>query len=321
MKQFFIVLMLSAVYTFSYGGTKTLQTSTANIMDVSVWLPAGVPVSGDTIIVPTGKQLILAFSFSFPFNVHLRVYGEVQIIGSPLAISLDPTSTIIVYGGGRISGTDSNQAIYLNGTRIFNGTTPVNGARWATVATNGFVPYVPLPVKFISFTAVRKQQSVEIRFTTTEEENADSYEIEKSADGESWSRVISMRANNVATGVNEYFFIDINNSGRAAYYRIKQIDSDGAFGYTNIRSVKNAGAVNSVSISAGANKINLAFTETANGEIKLSVFNWQGQLVQQQRVAQSTQGVVAVPFNKKGNFIVMVSSAEGVKASEKIMMH
>ncbi|HEX2607173.1 MAG TPA: hypothetical protein VHK91_07325, partial [Flavisolibacter sp.] len=101
MKKFYLIVLTIFLASATFAaGVKTLKASTWDIANPNSWAPYGLPGSGDTVIIPAGKQLIAAGSFSFPINVYLKVYGEILMTGSPIDVYFDATSTIIVYNGG-----------------------------------------------------------------------------------------------------------------------------------------------------------------------------------------------------------------------------
>ena len=100
-----------------------------------------------------------------------------------------------------------------------------------------------LPVKFTSFTAVKKSADAVLSWTVVNETaSVDHYEIERSVDGTIFNKINSFaKAVNLSNG-NVYNYTDQNiaaaKSNGTIYYRIKQVDVDGRFVYSEIRSVK-----------------------------------------------------------------------------------
>jgi hypothetical protein len=97
-----------------------------------------------------------------------------------------------------------------------------------------------LPLHFLSFTAQKcTDKNVCLNWQTTNEENVSHFVIERSIDGKTFTKVGTTNANNQAS--NSYTSKDdiafLQNESKV-YYRIKQIDVDGKFTYTDIKSVK-----------------------------------------------------------------------------------
>lgn len=113
---------------------------------------------------------------------------------------------------------------------------------------------VPIPVRFLGFNAV-KRNSDAILTWNVENESAitDRYEIERSLNGTTFAAVATVRARNNGSSTNSYEATDasIDNlraTGPMVYYRIKQIDRDGKFVYTQVRSIRLDGRTTQISV-------------------------------------------------------------------------
>ncbi len=86
-----------------------------------------------------------------------------------------------------------------------------------------FIPNVGvLPVKLISLEGKKSEQGNTVKWVVAENESGRLFEIEKSTDGRSFTKIHSRNASD-KPGVEEYSFTDANASS-ASYYRIKLID-------------------------------------------------------------------------------------------------
>lgn len=100
--------------------------------------------------------------------------------------------------------------------------------------TNGTLSQIPLPVNFIGFEAKKANSSVELTWKVAGEENVLRYEVEKSEDGRTFTRIGSV----LSSGNDTYTFTDANGSG-TAYYRIKNVDGNGKFKFSTIAKIAN----------------------------------------------------------------------------------
>jgi len=97
-----------------------------------------------------------------------------------------------------------------------------------------------LPLTFLSFDAKPLENDAILDWTTTGELNHDYFEIERSFTGDNFKGIGNVKnpitRNNTK---NTYSFIDKNVGieNREAYYRLKQIDTDGNFSYSDIKKV------------------------------------------------------------------------------------
>ena len=85
---------------------------------------------------------------------------------------------------------------------------------------------LPLPLKFLDFTAQRKDGYTDLKWTTTEEINTDHFEIERSENGVHFVSLFSMPTTN-RFNVQEYSYKDFFHFSGVAFYRIRCVDKDG----------------------------------------------------------------------------------------------
>ena len=95
-------------------------------------------------------------------------------------------------------------------------------------------PCVPLPVKLVSFKAVKENGSVKIVWQTVEETNNDYFAIERSIDGINYETIMTVSGNRNSTSIINYIQYDNDPLAGISYYRLKQVDLDGTFTYSKI---------------------------------------------------------------------------------------
>jgi hypothetical protein len=95
-----------------------------------------------------------------------------------------------------------------------------------------------LPVELISFTAFKLNNEVKLTWQTATEINNFGFEIERSENNFNWDKIGFVAGNGNSNSPKEYSFIDdkLNKSGKY-YYRLKQLDIDGGFEYSNVIEV------------------------------------------------------------------------------------
>lgn len=194
--------------------------------------------------------------------------GNVQAAaGTTIAANTPTVVTEIKYAGGTTNGVvqlcniendlpgngfirpqfyiENNLGEITNLTAMFYGT---GGAvAQNNVAPNGddFVPTpapVVLPLRLLNFTAVKSGNNGILNWTVENQSNInDHFEIERSFNGVSFDKMGSVAViNNGPTGTYSFTDLDIvstRNNG-VIYYRIKQVDKDGQFVYSDVRSIR-----------------------------------------------------------------------------------
>lgn len=97
----------------------------------------------------------------------------------------------------------------------------------------GVTTFNPIPLSLLSFNASYNGQSVNLSWKTTNELNSKNFVIERSEDGRNFSAIGTVNANN-STAENNYSFSDQSPVSGASFYRLKIVDLDGKFKYSNI---------------------------------------------------------------------------------------
>lgn len=98
-----------------------------------------------------------------------------------------------------------------------------------------------LPVTLVSFTATDAENVNRLSWTTTEEANSSHFEIQRSLDAKTWSRIGSTPSKGESTGIVNYGFEDRKPLALLNYYRLKMVDRDSTFSYSRIVRVGESG--------------------------------------------------------------------------------
>lgn len=101
----------------------------------------------------------------------------------------------------------------------------------------GFIPPVTLPVNLLSFTGKPQKPVVELRWTTTGEENLDRFELWRSANGVDFEKIADIPARGASGSVTEYPYTDRHPNSGKNYYRLRLSDRDGRFRYSQVVQV------------------------------------------------------------------------------------
>jgi len=96
-----------------------------------------------------------------------------------------------------------------------------------------------VPVELISFTADLKNNEVQLNWLTATEVNNYGFEIERRLDEEEWNNIGFMEGQGNSILQKSYSFTDNSPFGGSKFqYRLKQIDTDGSFEYSDIVQVE-----------------------------------------------------------------------------------
>ncbi|MEQ9298625.1 MAG: choice-of-anchor D domain-containing protein [Cyclobacteriaceae bacterium] len=92
----------------------------------------------------------------------------------------------------------------------------------------------PLPVELLYFVGVQEADQVQLDWATATEINNDHFEVQKSLDGETWEVIGVINGFGTTNTQQDYIFTDVNPHIGVAYYRLRQVDFDGAFEHSEI---------------------------------------------------------------------------------------
>jgi len=100
-------------------------------------------------------------------------------------------------------------------------------------------PNAVVPVELTSFSASAIDGSVKLEWTTATELNNKGFAVERSSDKNSWSQIGFINGNGTSTEKATYNFVDNSPMQSISYYRLKQMDFDGSFVYSNVVEFSN----------------------------------------------------------------------------------
>jgi Secretion system C-terminal sorting domain len=167
---------------------------------------------------------------------------------------------------------------------------------------------VVLPVNIVSFTAQPNNNIVLLKWTVDAQININRYSLEHCTDGINFTAFTSVIANNFST----YNYQTTHNNPIAGinYYRIKIIENDGSFSYSEIRIVNMKNKKNDISIYPIPAKDILTIVCTPSILHKpatINIFAADGKLVLNKRFATLNQiETLNITGLISGNYILQV---------------
>jgi hypothetical protein len=211
------------------------------------------------------------------------------------------------HGNGGVTGTLAAGTIVTLGT--------VSSFSPFTLASRNNMN--PLPIELLSFTAVSRGEVVLTEWVTASERDNDHFEVERSADGSLFEPVGTLPGAGDSQSELHYALTDEVPLSGMSYYRLKQVDHDGAFTYSDVVPVFRNSAVSAavrVFPNPTIGAATLVVQDASEGAMTVLVTNAQGQAVSliTQVIAA---GDVAVPIDldglPAGMYAVHVQQADG----------
>ncbi len=110
-----------------------------------------------------------------------------------------------------------------------------------TILNVELIPNV-IPVELISFTVDVDGNSVTLNWQTSTETNNQGFEVQRASSEtifvKEWEMIGFVEGNGTTTEQNAYFFIDKDLKANKYQYRLKQIDFDGSYAYSDIIEIE-----------------------------------------------------------------------------------
>ncbi|HET9430660.1 MAG TPA: T9SS type A sorting domain-containing protein [Chitinophagaceae bacterium] len=170
---------------------------------------------------------------------------------------------------------------------------------------------IPLPVNFVSFSAVRDESSVKLTWETSQESDCYGFEIQKKV-GKDFSTiafVASLAPSGNSQSLLSYQYIDFNPVKSVSEYRIRQKDLNGHAKLTEIRFVRGMGQESGMLIYPNPSvngQVNVLFDSEGKKDVVL--YDNAGRLIRQWRAVPGT--VLQISNLKTGLYIVKVINVE-----------
>lgn len=315
---------------------------TITIEDANVTLTGGAAATfqnGDICISGSGKIYALANDGS----------GVTQLfIGSPTGstTTLVKKWDLVTPGGAAFTGSVNGVAfdvlgsLYLstsNGLYYINQNT-ANGpagtvecslvaviAGLQDLASNAFPSQSTLPVTLVGFTASYNNGTTRLSWESENEENFSHYEVErKTAASRDFVTVSSKQALG-NPGSNAYVVNDDISSvtDDVVYYRLKMVDIDGVFSYSNVIMVrKEKKSVKEITLSPNpvfkGSGATIRYTSGNNATVTIRVTDMAGRQVlsQQNNITSGTNSIQLNNLNKlqPGLYVVQLMNGNDISA-------
>lgn len=218
-------------YLFSYENNPCdVATATATVEIASVFLPSvrftigTVPFTYQTACGQPGAR----------FNAEGGgCHALDEEWGAPAAsITFDPATLASSFGI-----TSGDAIIYVRWEVTFTGAN-CNAAPHSLESAALASIVVPFPVELVNFDVTASSQGAELAWSTASETNNAGFMIERSLDGNTWSDLDFVPALSQEVGDRNYTYTDSRASEGLNYYRLRQIDHNGTFEHSAIRSAE-----------------------------------------------------------------------------------
>ncbi|PWT96420.1 MAG: hypothetical protein C5B52_15825 [Bacteroidetes bacterium] len=178
-----------------------------------------------------------------------------------------------------------------------------NNTTCATV-TITVVPCVILPVDFLQFSAVQHSDAVNLAWKIVTTDQIDHFEVERSEDGSNFTSIGSVKKNVQLNTPSSFEFLDkdLNVNSTVIYYRIKVVNKDGLYKYSNILVIRlTTLASDKIRImpNPASSSVNISLYSALKGEVEIKLVDMTGKLVMR-RIDKIDVGNNTITLNQLG---------------------
>jgi photosystem II stability/assembly factor-like uncharacterized protein len=185
-----------------------------------------------------------------------------------------------------------------------------------------------IPVELLSFRAFVTNGSIELKWTTAIETNNRGFEVERKEETTDWVTRGFISGSGNTTEQNEYSFIDENISVDRYFYRLKQVDYDGSFEYSEIVEVRYEGHTEYVINQNYPNPFNpsttVKYSLAQTGRVTLSIYDLLGRevakLIDEEKPAGEYETIWNASSYPSGVYFIKMQAGQFNETRKLILM-
>lgn len=171
---------------------------------------------------------------------------------------------------------------------------------------------IPLPVDLVAFTANYQGDVVYLNWTTSTELNNSHFEVYRKIDDGNWEVIGTVDGNGTSVVWNYYQFDDyLYYKPQVVYYRLRQVDYDGTFAFSDVVSVHPDSETQEVSVYPNPAKDFLFVSGAAIGT-SYTLYSIMGEVAAQGVFEQGNS--IPVSHLAKGQYILKLHGVQSQQA-------
>jgi Secretion system C-terminal sorting domain len=328
----------SSIWQLTTSGNELTSQSGTTVNDPRTTTIAGkaMDLSSGSVNVANGKSIVLKLSTVGFKNIRLNYATRATSTGfnnQQWAYSMNgttftnvSTNTPVVASTFGVQTVDFSSILSINNLPdvylklTFSGATAGTGNN---LIDNIVITYdAVLAVDFKSFSASKNNSNnIFLAWQTASEKNNALFNIEHSADGESFFKIGETKGKGNSTVEQNYSFTDANPLRGINYYRLKQVDFDGATTLSKIISIDNSGKGHSkvkVYPSITDSEVNIELSDLNKTEI--AIRDLSGRLILSKNTEGGTNQILDLSSLVNGLYFLSVRTSDAIE-TVKIQKH
>lgn len=277
------------------------STAIVNVIDSKPKFAGGqMMVNG--VGIPTygsGSKVL----FNFP-NADSLILSNFGLLASVLA----PNAHLVGTGGS------------INGQAVIGGNvTQTGGFEFHNFKFTGEIPQELLPIKLGDFQVRKGDQEVILNWFTVSEINGSHFEIERSANAVEWTKIGIVESLLTRSEEKKYTFTDINPIYGISYYRLKMVDLDGSFLYSDIKTMEFTSKGQFSIFPNPSFSGSIGWNGVPGSEIKdVTIYEINGRIVK--RMRQTSDYALDISGLQPGSYLIQFNTNVGKVLTEKLVV-
>ncbi len=180
--------------------------------------------------------------------------------------------------------TPGTYKVFIKSTSL-SGVTQCNAiSSYGVVVVNAVV----LPITLSHFKGKKQLDKILLDWGTASETQASRFDIERSADGLLYEKIGEVSASVNSNSYKTYNFTDNNPLATGNYYRLKMLDADGKFKYSNVLAFAGNTAVGMLAGNVSPNPftdvVNVMLTLSKTSLVSLRIIDLAGRVMQTKNI-------------------------------------
>jgi len=176
-----------------------------------------------------------------------------------------------------------------------------------------------LPVNLVLFTGKLEGSFINFHWESQNEQGLNNYQLEMSVDGLNFNTITSIKATGIGNYSYQYPFN--RNIANKMYYRLKKIDQDGKYSFSELLSITTP-FVSSINIYPNPSKefIHVVLPQMMVSNATIQITTITGKVVYSKEV-NTTSGLITIPIMGlvNGNYVFKISNSNNISIQKIII--
>ncbi|HLG34911.1 MAG TPA: T9SS type A sorting domain-containing protein, partial [Bacteroidia bacterium] len=212
-------------------------------------------------------------------------------------------------GNVYVAGYFYSSSVTFGSTTLTNAD---NNSSTAEIFVAKLGPSVGLPVELVSFTGENKNNINHLHWSTASEINNDYFVVERSSNGIDFENIGTVDGHGNSTQIINYSYEDLSSLTGINYYRLKQIDYDGEFEYSQIIAVRNNQSGNPCFVYADETAGNFILSCNTLKNSQAQILSMDGRILKVINIIDDSDNTVDLYGFAAGMYILRIIDREQI---------